>query len=273
LAFTQKLLNYQFALAGGGSAINISGLRSTCKISTAGAPAAGGLADIAIYGMTLSQTNSLTLMSTRQTNGVQKNEISVQAGDANGMSLIFKGTVVSAWAEAKAMPEVCFRISAYAGAFEAIMPSEPTSIQGSGDVAQIAQQLAQKMGLQFENNNVQVKLSNPYFSGSYRTQMQTLAEHAGIQWIIDRGTLAIWPTGQYRKGDTVLISKDTGMVGYPAFNQAGVTVTCLFNPAVQYGRLVQVQSDFTPANGQWSIYQMIYDLESITPHGAWFIDL
>lgn len=98
------------------------------------------------------------------------------------------------------MPEVCFRITAIAGAFENVMKSKPSSFQGSADVAQIAEHLAKKMGLSFENSGVKVKLSNPYSSGSYRTQMLELAEHAGIQWTIDRGTLAIWNPGQSRKG-------------------------------------------------------------------------
>jgi hypothetical protein len=53
-------------------------------------------------------------------------------------------------------------------------------------------QLAQKMGFAFENNNVNVKLSNPYFWSNYMQQARALAQHAGINMILDRDTLAIW---------------------------------------------------------------------------------
>jgi hypothetical protein len=270
MSFTQKLINY--TISGGvigGSSISLNGLRSTCRIVNGGAPSMG-VADIAIFGMTLSQMNQLTTLGTNQINLVNQTGIQIQAGDSNGLSLIFEGTISFACVDALAMPEVCFRITAHAGLFQAVMPSKPTSFQGSVDVAQIAQELAQKMGLKFENHGVNIRISNPYLSGSYRTQMQTLAEHAGIQWTIDRGVLAIWPTGKSRQSSETLISADTGMVATPAFNRAGVIVTCLFNPSLQMGFTFQIKSIITPANGQWTIYKVDYDLESITPHGRWF---
>ena len=128
------------------------------------------------------------------------------------------------------------------------------------------------MNFTFENNDVKIKLSNPYFPGNYRTQMLELAEHAGIQWTIDRGTLAIWNSGQFRKGGGALISPKNGLVGYPAYTQLGVSVTCLFRPppALQFGSKFTLQSDLTPACGEWVVQNLIYLLESITPHGKWF---
>ena len=273
MSFTEKRLSYTFAVEGGSSPINISGLRSSCRIVAAGAPTAGGQAEIAIYGMSLSQMNSLTIMSTRQFAGVKRNEISIFAGDSHGMSLIYKGNVFAAWADARAMPEVCFRIEATVQSYIDVQNVKPTSVKGSGDVAQIFEGLAKQGGFSFENNNVNIKLSNPYLSGSLGTQMRELAEHAGIQWVIDKGVLAIWPTGKSRKGDPTLISPKNGMVGYPAFNASGIVVTTLFNPAIQYGQSVRVQSDITPANGTWGIARLEYTLEAITHHGSWFLDL
>jgi hypothetical protein len=270
LAFTQKLLSYQITFASGGT-LNLSGLRSTCEMKNAGTPS-GAEADIVIYGMTLSSMNELTVIGATQMYQVNKNTISIQAGDERGMSLIFTGTILQAFVDAQAMPEVCFRITAIAGAFENVMKSKPSSFQGSADVAQIAEHLAKKMGLSFENSGVKVKLSNPYSSGSYRTQMLELAEHAGIQWTIDRGTLAIWNPGQSRKGGGALISPKTGMVGYPAHAQPGVIFACLFQPppALQFGSSFTLESDLTPASGQWTVQNLTYLLESITHHGKWF---
>lgn len=230
------------------------------------------MADIAIYGMTRSQMNSATVLA-NEVNKIGKNTIKVQAGDSNGMSLLYSGTITVAWADMKAMPECCFRINAFEGAHEAVMKSEPTSIQGSGDVAKIHEQIAQKMGFQAENAGVTTKLSNPYLPGSYRTQLQTLAEHAGINWVLDRGTSVITPPGQPRKGSGAQISAETGMVGYPAFNQAGIDITTIFNPALKIFGKIQVQSDLTPANGEWTIYNLSHDLESITPRGHWFTEI
>lgn len=269
MSFTQKAITYTISLASGGGGTIHAGLRSTCEIINA-IGVACGTAHIVIYGMTLSEMNSLTTYGT-QLNLTSQNFILVEAGDsASNMSLIFKGTILHAWVDAQNMPEVCFRIEALAGGYEAVAPSKVTSVQGAGDVSTIMGQLAQKAGLQFENNNINVKLSNLYLSGSYRQQILELAEHAGIQWIIDKGALAIWPTGQARQGSGVTISKQTGMVGYPAYYSAGIIVTTLFNPSLVAGGKIQVQSELTPANGTWNIVNLVHELDAVTPHGRWF---
>ncbi len=270
MAFTQKLLSYQITFEAGGT-LNLSGLRSSCEIKVNGSPSMS-VADIVVFGMTLSSMNELTVIGATQIYKINKNTISIMAGDEHGMSLIFTGTISQAFVDASSMPDVAFRITAHAGLFEAVMKSEPSSFRGSADVAQIAQQLAKKMNLSFENNNVNIKLSNPYFPGNYRQQMLELAEHSGIQWVIDKGVLAIWPTGQFRKGGGTLVSPQNGLVGYPAYCQPGVMVTCLFRPppALQFGSKFTLQSDLTPACGEWNITNLTYLLESITHHGKWF---
>jgi hypothetical protein len=269
LSFTQKAITYTISLASGGGMTTHPGLRSTCEITNAGGPSFG-TADITIYGMTLSEMNSLTTLGTN-VNVVHDNKISVLAGDSAGnMSLVFKGTMILAWVDAQNMPEVCFRIHAMGGAYEAVMPSKPTSVQGSGDVATVMGQIAQKMGMQFENNNVNVKLQNLYLSGSYRQQMLELVEHAGIQGFIENGTLVIVPNGKARNGGGVIASKQTGMVGYPTYFQGGIIVTMLFNPALRLQDKIQVQSELTPASGSWVIFNLVHELDAVTPHGRWF---
>jgi len=126
------------------------------------------------------------------------------------------------------------------------------------------------MGLTFENNGVSVKLSNPYYSGSPWTQAVRLAQHANVDMVVDRGILAISPRGKPRSGDAVLISPETGMVGYPAFRENSIIVKSIFNPAVKVGGQIQVESSLTPANGTWIVNRMVLDLECLMPHGRWF---
>src|ERR1039458_9733028 len=72
-----------------------------------------------------------------------------------------------------------------------------------------------------------------------------------MQRVVEKNVLAIWPTGEARKGSAPTVSRKTGMVGYPTFRGSSVFVKTLFNPAVQYGQNITIQSDITPANGTW----------------------
>ena len=75
-----------------------------------------------------------------------------------------------------------------------------------------------------------------------------------------------------QEGRGALISPKTGMVGYPAYAQPGVIFACLFQPppALQFGSSFTLESDLTPASGQWTVQNLTYLLESITHHGKWF---
>ena len=59
--------------------------------------------------------------------------------------------------------------------------------------------LASQMGYTFENNGVTVTLPpGTHFRGSLRNQAVACVNAARIEWVIDNGTLAIWPRGSSR---------------------------------------------------------------------------
>ena len=277
MSFTQKRITVQIALAngqfnGGGNTAEISGLRVSAQVNIPGGPTKSSLS-AAIYGLPLSMMNQLSTVGTQYTEQAQ-NTITVMAGDAvAGMAQIYKGTLFAAYVDAQGMPEVALRVRGMTGLYEAVKSVPPTSIQGSGDVATIMQGLASQMGLQFENNGVNVKLANPYLSGPSWLQALTVAQHAGIEHIIDNGVLAIWKPGRARQGGPVMISPQTGMIGYPMFSQPTVIVRTLFDPTIKYGGSMQIQSDLTPACGTFVIRNVDLELESLVPHGRWFATL
>lgn len=276
MALTQKLIDIKIDLAngvfdGGGNSVTLTGLRVSSRIKIPGGASMGFL-NAAIFGMPLSMMNQLSTIGT-QLSRQDQNKIMVTAGDASGMAIVYQGTLFSAFVDAQSQPQVAFRVMGMAGAYEAVKPIPPTSIKGSADVATIMSGLAGQMGLAFENNGVSVKLSNPYLSGSARMQVLTLAQNAGIEHLIDRGTLAIWSPSQGRQGDAIMISPETGMVGYPVFNQQSVIVKTVFVPAIKYGGKMQIKSDLTPACGTWIINNAELELDSMVPHGRWFAGL
>jgi len=273
VAFTQKRIDLQLSLQngnfeGGGNSATLSGLRVSAKIANAGAPGMG-VAEISVYGMPLQMMNQLSAVGT-QYNVQGQNAVTVLAGDADSvLPTVFQGTIYAAWVDAAAMPEVNFRLMAYAGLYGAVQPAQPTSFSSTSiDVAGAMQTLAGQMGLSFENSGVTTKLASCYLWGSPREQVKDIADQAGIQWTIDNNTLAIWPTGQTRSG-TVIVSPETGMIGYPTFSQSNVNIRTRFNPDLKIGSKVTVQSSLTPACGDWVVINVNHDIEAQVPHGKW----
>lgn len=274
----------------GADTVTIEGLRTTVRIQNSGA-AADNRAQVKIFGMPPSLMNQLSTLGL-VFNLVPKNTLTIMAGDdASGLSAVFSGTVWAAYGDYSAQPSVPFHFECLAGAADAAIAIAPSSFTGSTDVATILSGLARQMGVGFENNGVNVKLSSPYVSGSAKIQVQKVAEWAGIEWTIDANKLAIWPKGGNRNTPNVpVISPSTGMISYPAFTQQGIIVKTVFNPQISFGSLVKVESSLlsgiaaakpsqpqlptqtqntTTFPTQWAVNKIDHSLDQLEPGGDW----
>jgi hypothetical protein len=260
--------------ASGFNTVKLTGLRVHASILKQGAPGFG-TADLRIYGMTQSVMNQLSTLGvpTPMTTG-RNNLVTIEAGDAvNGMAVVFRGTVWRAWQNLDGAPETFFDMSLIASAFDAMAPVPPISFPGSADVATIMSGLALRMGRAFENNGVQVRLSNPYFPGTAVDQVQKCAQAANIEAYDDGITLAIWPKSGTRGGAIPLISAASGLVGYPTYFDQGMRFRCLYNPSILFGGQIKMQSSLTPACGLWYVTSLVYDLAAQITSGPWFCDV
>lgn len=296
MAFVKRILSAAFTLGQGNfgdesqsNEVKVNGLRMRARIDNAGGAAQTTL-DLEVYGMSLSVMNTLSTLGFVATT-VRKNTVSVSAGDENGLAVVFLGTIYDAYVDLTTQPEVCFRVHATAAFIDAIAPGDPTSYTGSVDVALVLQNIAGQLNVPFENNGVSVILQNPYFSGSLLSQAQQAVDHAGIAWnkLNDR-SLAIWYPGQARGSVAPLVSKDTGLVGYPAYTSNGIAFRTIFNPSIAFGHPVNVQSSQLLINqtnaqgevqagakvggsGTWGVTMLNHSLETLVPHGNWFSDV
>lgn len=278
MTFSRRHIDLEFRLGegafgdGGHNTVKVSGLRVSANISKAGGVSMTSL-QLRVYGLPLSVMNQLSTLGKPLVAG-RKNTITVEAGsDDTGQSVCFIGTIFQAWADLTSSPDGVFLVEAHTGLLDALRPLPPTSINGSADAATVISGLAQQMGYTFENSGVSVQLSYPYFSGTGRDQAYACAQAANIDILIDGTTLAIWPKTGSRKGASVLLSKDTGLVGYPTWTANGLVLTSLFNPNITFGGNVEIKSIITPACGTWTVFKVDHDLESEVPGGKWFTRL
>jgi hypothetical protein len=300
-AFAQKLISVSvqlavntqtnqpssFAGSSGNNNVTLTGSRTSVIVENSGA-AAGGTARVKIWGMTPSLMNQLSTLGL-VLNLVPKNTLTISAGQlVNGvpqLATIFTGTIWAAYGDYESQPDVPFIFECLSGAADAVISAPASSFPGSADVATMMSGFARQMNLGFENNGVTTRLVNACFNGAVMVQARMCAEAAGIKWGIFGNTLAIWPRGGNRNTPNVpIISKATGMIGYPAFTQGGIIVKTLFNPLISFGSLVMVQSSLLagiastkpsglpPAQAfptQWAVYKLDLALDSLVPKGQW----
>lgn len=280
MALVKRLINVKFQLGtgsfgeSGNDTIEVTGLRVMASIAKSGGDSMTQL-DMRVFGLPLDVMNKLTILGKPLIYG-RKNIVIVSAGDDDaGVAVVFAGTIMEAWVDAKGAPAVSLVLRAMTGGLEALKPTQPTSFKGTVDAATVVASIAQQNGHGIENSGVSVQISNPYLAGTMLQQLQTIARAGNFNCVIEDPDgrapyVAIWPVNGVRGGLVPLLSPDTGLVGYPMRTENGIALTTLFNPTITFGGQVQVKSSVTPANGGWTVFNIVHDLESELPDGKWF---
>lgn len=283
-SFVQRVLEFVVTLApdpttsqpikfaGTGSpTVRLSGHRAAVRIQNSGAPSSSQ-ASVRIWGMGESLMNQLQTLGI-VFNSIQRNSLRIEAGSSSGLSPVFEGDIYSAIANYNDSPNVPMCFECQTGLIHQIVSVPPSSFPQSTDVATIMAGFARQMSVGFENNGVTVQTPPVYLSGTLLDQVQALAEHAHINAVLIKGSkLAIWPIGGSRTspGPVPLVSKDTGMIGYPSFASNGLLIVkTLFNPQISFGGTIRVESRITQANRSWVVQKLDLALDSLVPKGQW----
>jgi hypothetical protein len=251
--------------------ITLVGYRAEANINKAGGMMMGELR-AQIWGVSQSDMNSCTTLQWKP-KSLNQNTVQVYAIDGNQTTLVFQGNIVNAWGVYENMPDVYLMIQAQSAYFNQLAAVAPTSLKGSVDVATLMGQLAGNMGYAFENNGVNVQLSNPYLPNTGLEQAKALAQAAGVDLYLDDNVLAICPQNQPRNMTTIpQISATTGLTRYPTFDGVGVSFEMLFNPAVRFGgsiSLITSVKAVSDVSSQWIVTSLAHNLESEKYNGKW----
>ena len=281
MTFVRRKIELEFKLGKGAfgedgepSRVVVRDHRVQCVVQDVIGPGMGQLR-MRVFGLRPSVLNELASLN-QATEAVRANRVIVRAGDEGAaLATVFEGQISLSQLDMNAAPNVSLNVMAFSGLLEAVKTAEATSYPGSADAATILLNLAQRAGLFFENSSGASQiLSTPYFEGSYRKQIADCARAAGFGWIIKDSTLAIWPAGGSRRGTPVLISPQSGLVGYPGYSTsntgAGVSVRTVFNPQIQMAQQVQIESALKVANGLWTVWNIAHEIDAEMPGGQWF---
>lgn len=273
-SFVQRKLKIQVTLGEGtfdgkGNSKTFEGLETSCAIEKPGAPDKNK-ATVEIANITLDAMSQLTTLAFKPLK-VKKNLISIYAGSSEEEeSLAFAGEIMAAYADFSQAPKAVMHIEAEAGGYASLTAKPPVAAKGEVKAEKLIAQFAKEMGYSFENQGVTASVKNAVFSGTPIEKAQAVAKQVGAQLIVDDNKVVLLPHSEARRGNAVLLSKDTGMLGYPSFSNDGVKITCLYNPNLELGGLVKVESIVPGASGEWKISKLTHNLTAYSVSaGPW----
>lgn len=231
-------------------------------------------ADIRIFGM---RESDMTAVSVIWANPpvVLDNVVILEADNGLGFVQVFKGTITEGQADYNASPNVSFNLLAVTGYFHKISAAEPTSYPADTDINAVCGDIARRMGFTFVNGGATGVFSEgAYFWGTLWDQLAQACQAVNVDFYVQGEQIFTTPGGRPGKDQpAVVLSKDSGLVGYPVFERSGLLVRALFDPAFTCGVPIEVQSRVPNATGRWYPYTMLHVLETLTVRGQWLTQM
>lgn len=274
-----ELANKNFASNPDKNVLEISGLRVRANIKMVGQFSQGVRAHIQVYGLLASDIADLVMLNFALMT-VGKNHVSVMVGEEGDETLteVFYGDITNSTFNATGVPEALLDILAIPSYVPRLEKAPPLSFPDQCDVSVAMKQIADAMGLGFDDFGVKQKLSSSYFPGTLWNQADAIARTADIIMHSDGRTLSIANNGgSFVREDGMqevpLITKDSGLVGYPMINQVGIAFQTEYNPAIKFYGRIKMQQDLEICNGEWIVIGLEYLLESEMPDGKWFCNV
>ncbi|ODS43191.1 hypothetical protein BGK37_12345 [Pasteurella multocida] len=108
-------------------------------------------------------------------------------------------------------------------------------------------------------------------NGDSREVLNRIARNNNADWSIQDGNLVFLPKDKVLNDDIVLLSQETGMLGMPEQTDDGLELSCLLNPALQIGGLVNVKSILEYFNGEYKIVKLSHSGDGLG--GDWISKL
>ena len=229
-------------------------------------------ATVEMFNLSMDAMRDMTTLSFRPLQ-TKKNLIVIFAGDeTEGMSQCFAGEIDTAYADFSGAPTIKMHIEAAAGSYPSLKASPPIAVKGSQSAASLIEQFAKESGYAFRNNGVSASVKNAVLNGSPVQKMRAVAGMVGCELLIDDNVVKIQPYDKgLDEGNAVLMSKDSGMLGYPTFTSEGISLKCLYNPDLQLGGMIEVDTVVPGAKGTWKITKLSHSLvANAVSAGDWF---
>lgn len=273
--FTKKKIRLEITLqygkfGNGTNTVVIEDLPISVSIKKEGFPSMN-TAKIFVTGLSSELMEALTFLNYRILT-INRNYISIYAGDESGMSLAFSGEISLAKPNFNNAPSVRMEFDAFTGYSSRMVAAPPLSIKGNIPVSDLCSQIANKMGFNFVNDGVNKIAKNPRLSGSDMNKLINLAKDYDIGINVDDGTVRIFNKGA---SDRVMlsVSDENGLIGYPSFEQNGISCSVEYTPNVRLWDKFEIQTVLSKASGQWFIQSIEHRLDANIQGGLWQTDL
>ena len=231
-------------------------------------------ANITVYGMNKSDIGALTTLGYAPLK-FQANKVKLYAQySIDKPKLCFSGFIVRSWADFSD-PSRPTHFECHETYQDSLDSVDAINVNGSSSVPDIFNNIAGKLGLSLQNNGVTGIINNLILTGSNIDQLKQLSKQCDVNCVVDNGKLKIAPNTSSLSNEIASINRDSGLLSYPTIDAYGVKFRIRYNPVVQLGQYIKLDTSIPlpkqAKSGKWFVYDMQSSLNN--RHENWYTDL
>lgn len=233
----QQWLRYcKLTVAGGGDSVDLSQLRIRFQVTQHNLQSPNA-ADITI--------TNLSDQTVKRIKG-EGTEVTLEAGYEENPGLIFKGQIIQKRSGRENPVDTYLNIIAQGGdqAYNHAVVSKTLAAGHTyRDQVMTAYEALKPFGITLgkiaDLGDKKMPRARVMF-GMARDILRTIAISTGTSWSIQNNELTVTKNNEPKEGGAIVLNSRTGLIGLPIQSIDGILVTCLLNPQIGPGSLIQI---------------------------------
>lgn len=233
----QQWLRYcKLTVAGGGDSVDLSQLRIRFQVTQHNLQSPNA-ADITI--------TNLSDQTVKRIKG-EGTEVTLEAGYEENPGLIFKGQIIQKRSGRENPVDTYLNIIAQGGdqAYNFATVSKTLAAGHTyRDQVMTAYEALKPFGITLgkiaDLGDKKMPRARVMF-GMARDILRTIAISTGTSWSIQNNELTVTKNNEPKEGGAIVLNSRTGLIGLPIQSIDGILVTCLLNPQIGPGSLIQI---------------------------------
>lgn len=211
-------------------------------------------ARIIVANLTMEDVVNITTIAGTYTNVKKRKKVRLLAGYDDDVGLIFEGDITMA-APVTEPPDVWLQIEAKQGFFDNNRVVSKV-IKDKTPIKEIAEQISNWLETPLQWIAEANKVVNLFAaSGSAGQFLRKLNMMGDIFAFRDEDGLIVLDAKSPNRGQTTVVSKDTGMIGIPKADNNGIRIDVLLNHHLKLGQTIDLKSELISSlNGRYWIY-------------------
>lgn len=267
--YSKKELSFVFKLGtgafddNGNNTLTLNNIKSSVRVSAYGS-LMGFDAQVMLQGLSL---ENIAILSGKGVNQFVRKVGDLEIDILTNGNLIFNGWIYASYADMNSAPEPALILNANAGYQFHITPSQAFSAEGAVNVVDMIGAIAQTAGLAYKAWDTAGTEANPHYEGSALDQVRQICENHKLSFTVKDKVLDTWKL--YKSDVKPFVSPDYGLIGYPVFQQGGLSFTTQYSPLLTGGRIVTLETSLPNASGDYLIFTSEHLLSSWDSGGRW----